>query len=281
MTKLATSLVGSQIEIAPGIYEIVPAPKLEMDVSNTKEDVGVFDLLVAHRNVPDNERHIVANWRQRRDTLRAITTLNSQCIDICCREISQNDRMAAAELWNKIRKGNNGDADINFVLEPYHVAILGLTATANIYEKALVKEARAHPLWENWGKDIRGIGELSLAGIIGEAGRSISCYRSVSALWKRFGLAVVNGERQRHGRTKDEMVLHGYHPQRRAFAYQLSTNLIRCQHSDGPYRELYEVRKQYELDRGVTQSHANNRALRYMTKDLLRSLWVAADALES
>lgn len=137
-------------------------------------------------------------------------------------------------------------------------------------EKPLCKAARKLPIYE-WAKGVRGLGDLSLAAIVGEAG-DIGKYRSVAALWKRMGLAVIDGGRQRLI-AGDAALIHGYNPMRRAAMHVIGTNLIRSANPE--YRALYDERKAYELAREVSKAQAHNRSLRYIEKRLLREMWKA------
>lgn len=224
---------------------------------------------------------IIALWRQRQDLRRAEQRLNLQCQSICRRECA-GDKDEAAKLWKALLKGETDNAALVLVLTPYRQAMTSLDIAAKGIEKELVRAARKHPLWLSWAKDVRGLGELSFAGFLGEAGRSIRDYRSVSALWKRFGLAVIGDERQRRVADAELALAHGYNPQRRSYAYVLSTNLIKTQKADDAYRVLYDRRKEHELAReGVTKAHAHNRAMRVMVKELLKDAWIAAGKISS
>lgn len=139
---------------------------------------------------------------------------------------------------------------------------------------------------------------------------TIGDYRSPAALWKRMGLAVVTEGRYevmdtrkgKKGDTRlvevtekgagrqrlvagDEALAHGYVPRRRAIMWNIGASIIKKQvvsarrqalpdaPSDGPYGEVYRMRKEYELARGQLPIVAHRRAQRYMEKRLLRDLW--------
>jgi hypothetical protein len=216
---------------------------------------------------------IVDLWRQRQDLATAANRLDLQC-QALCRRASDGDKDAAGALWRLIREGKGENAALSLVLIPYLTALAELESHRAALEKQIERRARELELWTNWGADVRGIGPLLIAGLVGEAGRPLSDYRSVSALWKRFGLAVLDGRRQR--RIAGEAARHGYSPRRRAFAYVVATSLMRSQREGDPYRTIYDKRKAYELGRGLPKGHAHNRALRVMTKALLCDAWAAA-----
>ena len=224
-------------------------------------------------DVSDAVPLLIELWRQRQDLRRAERGLIQQCQSIC-RRASGGDKDAGAELWAAVQAGS-ADPGLDMLLSPYRAAAGSLSASAAALEKQVIKLVRTLPLWTNWAVNVRGVAELSLGGLIGEAARSPAEYRSVSALWKRFGLAVIDGGRQRLIAGAEAAALHGYSPQRRAYAYTLSTNLMRSQRTGDPYRDLYDRRKAYELEREVPKGHAHNRALRVMVKALIRDVWIA------
>lgn len=229
---------------------------------------------------------IVALWRQRQDLCRAKQRLDLQCQAVI-RRYSDGDKAVAAKRWAAILK--SADDPVAAILMPYQMAMEPLEGSIHALELNYARMVRKLPLWTEWGKEVRGLGEGSMAGLIGEAARSPGDYRSVSALWKRMGLAVIDGGRQRKV-AGDAALEHGYAPQRRAFCYVLSTSLMKAQLRSvkdedgkkagesvaiGPYGELYLRRKAYELERGIPKAHAHNRAMRVMVKDLLKHCWVA------
>ncbi len=212
-------------------------------------------------------------WRLRQDLLRAHNRIELQCSAICRRWVA-GDLVEASKLLSAAKKGR-GPLGLLAVLDPYLQAMYTLKTAQKDQEKILKKMGKQHPLFQAFAKDVRGIAALSFVGLLGEAGREIQEYRSPAALWKRFGLAVIEGARQRRV-TGDAALIHGYAPQRRAFAYNIGVNLMMQQKEGDPYRTVYDKRKALELTRCETAGHANNRATRYMTKVLLRDLWFAA-----
>ena len=161
-----------------------------------------------------------------------------------------------------------------------------LVAARDDVESAMRKMAQSMPVWA-WGKDIAGFGPLGLAVIIGEAG-DLSNYATVSRLWKRLGLAVINGERQRKKANAEDAIAHGYNPRRRAevwscvgdplFKHQSGrvdkeTGLVL--RDPGPYRIVYDRAKAAFLERGTTKKHAHDHGMRLATKELIKDLWVA------
>lgn len=140
-----------------------------------------------------------------------------------------------------------------------------------------------------WQREVRGFGELGLARIVAECG-DLSNYANPAKVWKRMGLAVIDGERQRRV-TGGEAIRHGYVARRASIMYNIGESLLKT--NDGAYRETYLRRKEIEqqahpewaaqrvIDRvtgkpvAAHPKHYHNRARRYMTKLLLKNLWQA------
>lgn len=217
---------------------------------------------------------LVELWRQRQDLRRAFGRLDLQCQAICRRAVG-GDKVEAGKLWAKIKADKADHPALVMILSPYTEAMERLDESASGLERQVKALVRAMPIWTEWGVSVRGMAELSLGGLIGEASRPVGDYRSVSAVWKRFGLAVIDGGRQRLVAGAEMALIHGYSPQRRAYAYTLSQNLMRAQREADPYRLIYDRRKAYEMERGFPKAHAHNRALRVMVKELLKDAWVA------
>lgn len=177
--------------------------------------------------------------------------------------------------------------------------------------KAMKGYAVGLPVWNEWAQGVRGFGEASLAVIIAEAG-DLSVYPKKGHLWKRMGVAVVDGVRQgglAKTASKEDWIEHGYNRQRRSRMWNIGDALIKPQ---GPYRDVYLARCAYEharatatgllvvastaevietwakrglvvvkSPRGVDPAavigagHLHRRAQRYMEKRLLRDLWQA------
>lgn len=153
-------------------------------------------------------------------------------------------------------------------------------------EKDMVRLAGQLPV-AAWAEAIRGFSLLNLAIILGEAGRPLDAYATVSKLWKRLGLAVIDGERQRRKTDKDQAAAHGYSPKRRAEVYVVgSVSLFLGQKSGMKYRDIYDARRVYTASRvdatadlpagnsaKWTAGRCDNDARRVMTKALIADLW--------
>lgn len=167
--------------------------------------------------------------------------------------------------------------------------------------KEMERLAGQLPVWEAFGKGVRGFGARGLAVIVGEAGDLFN-YPKKGHLWKRMGVAVMgrgdglDDHRQGApgaGAKAADWIEEGYSKARRSRLFVIGDSMIKAQ---GPYREIYLARKAYEVERaallGLTvapsakipakrkaefrsEGHIHRRAQRYMEKRLLRDLWRA------
>ena len=144
-------------------------------------------------------------------------------------------------------------------------------------EKQLIKMASTLPVVP-WVESIKGLGikGVGLGQIVGEAG-DLSKYPSKAALWKRMGVAVFDGQRQRKTTDKVLAELYGYSPKRRSILFGLGESMIKAQ---GTYVPVYYREKERQLalhpellDKKGGKGHISNRARRYMEKLMLRDLW--------
>lgn len=173
--------------------------------------------------------------------------------------------------------------------EPFDTVEKGAT-------KQMERLAKELPVY-SWAEGVRGFGAVSLAIIVAEAG-DLSGYPEKGHLWKRMGVAVLDGVRQ-GGLTKtapkEAWIAHGYNRQRRSRMWNIGDALIKG-NGEGEYRQAYLARKDYERERAeaaglivapaakipkkrvaefMSDGHIHRRAQRYMEKRLLRDLWRA------
>lgn len=174
-----------------------------------------------------------------------------------------------------------------------HVIAAGLASAKPFVEleKTTAKrmEALAHqlPVW-SWAATVRGLGAVSLATIVGDAtsdqAPTIGDYRSKGGLWKRMGIATVDGIAQGKlgkGSAAAAWVEHGYNQRRRARMWVIGDCLIKT-NRDGPYRSLYLARKEIERQRDSEAKPIvhHRRAQRIMEQRLLHDLWLVWRRLE-
>lgn len=240
--------------------------------------------------------------RQRQDLHRAEKSLTLQIKAKCRRLCSDGVRAAhaaghqegsaamkraraamlkeAGKLYDAmLGKGEHPKAALAFALsQPFIQSRALLNAERKNTERSMAQVARQLPV-ARWTSTIRGLGIGSLAAIVGECG-DLSRYSTVAKLWKRLGLATINGERQQK-KTGAEGILHGYAPSRRSVMWNAGQAIFKAQSASdsrpaGYYREVYDQRKVYEVARGITPpARAHNRSTRYMEKRLVKHLWQA------
>lgn len=151
------------------------------------------------------------------------------------------------------------------------------------------------PVWP-FASTIRGLGPRALARIVGEAGIPLGDYRSFPGLWKRLGLAVIDGRAQRRIRGNPILAMvHGFSPARRAELWSIGDVMLRQQitreaderRAAGPYGCVYLRRRRRTERRMIETAHlpkedpdkwprarCHNDACRVMTKALIKDLWL-------
>lgn len=250
---------------------------------------------------------IKETWRQRVDLHRAEKSLTLQ-IKAKCRRVVEGDKGEAEVLYKSMLNGQKHQfaVTMSIVNAPFIDARGLIEANRKATEKQLEQMAKLLPIWP-WVQQVRGFGPLSLAAVVGEAG-DLANYDNPAKLWKRMGLAVIGGGRQRMV-AGAAAIEHGYNPARRSLVWNIGECLIKQQ---GEYRELYLARLIREVEkcwdealqhasttaatitswknRGLPEpvkvttidpaahrsaGHLHNRAKRYVEKRLLRNLWRA------
>lgn len=254
---------------------------------------------------------IVEVYRLRQDMIRARTKLILQA-KASLRRVFCGDKDKADAAYEAASK--DPSHEYRGQIQPYLASLDILDGQQSAYEKELVRDVKRLPIYA-WAKAIKGFGDLSLACLIGEASGyrnddgsfySVGDFKSVSALWKRMGLAVINGHRQGNpgkGASADDWIAEGYSKTKRSVMWNVGNSLILSMGKFRPlfgedvdanvdYTYLQKVfanRARYEGERlphkcgaAVKQSatgkdsytlHAANRAKRYTEKRLLRMLY--------
>lgn len=237
--------------------------------------------------------HRRVNW------LRAANRLRNQCFGVCM-GYCDGDKKEAERILKTIENGtcNSGAA---LACAPLMAARIPLDEARNKIENEMKRLARRLPVWQSWGAGVKGFGELTLAKILAGAG-DLGEYANPAKLWKRMGLALVDGERQRRvGGDVEKAVRHGYSAERRSDIWNAIEPMVKhvvtatkCE--DGspllnefgetvslpltPYGEYFVAERQRQRDklRGTKEcylKHALERAKRHLGKRILRDLWRA------
>ncbi|TIL94649.1 MAG: hypothetical protein E5Y73_11100 [Mesorhizobium sp.] len=234
-------------------------------------------------------------------TLQAMATVRfatHQDGDYDTDEAKAKARKRADDLYREVVSDPSNPLFAN--IAPYHLAMQPLDAQRAVYEKEMAKLVKRLPIYE-WAKSVKGLGDVGLATIVGECG-DVGTYRSVSAVWKRMGLAVFDGNRQGNpgkSATAEDWTAHGYVKTRRSVMWNVGNSLILSMGKFRPlfgedleaseytyYQKVFAARCRHEMakfEKPVTESktgkesyslHAANRAKRYTEKRMLRNLWI-------
>jgi hypothetical protein len=268
---------------------------------------GTGDVHASFDTQPTNDianliDQVKEQWRRRQMWHRAEKSLTLQA-KAMCRRIMAGDKGEAEKLYKSAMNGQDHEhAALAFLaMAPLLDARTVIERSRKEVEKQLTKCGKDLPA-AKWIEALHGVGFLSFAGIVGEAG-DLSLYSNPAKLWKRMGLAVINGGRQRKV-SGEEALEHGYSPTRRSLMWTIGDCIIKV---GGPYREVYDKRKAYEQEKNERGEYAERAARqlkeksydkkteafkcysvgkippaqihmsakRYMEKRLLRDLWRA------
>lgn len=186
-------------------------------------DNGIHHHCETQRGADSVVAQIQYFWRMRQRWHRAEKALILQGKALC-RGIVGGDKKEGSDLFDKAADGGDVDEATMLALTPFLLSIQHFASARSKYEKELCKMTRKVPA-HSFILETRGVGELSFAGMVGEAG-DIGSYKSVSALWKRMGLAVIDGRRQMKRTNVEEAELHGYNPSRRSLMWNVGGGLI-------------------------------------------------------
>lgn len=219
---------------------------------------------------------LIEQHRQRVDLHTAEKSLTLR-IKAKCRRLCEGDKKQAEILYKQMMllvKNKNAEqhdlAKVAFAANiPFLEARMPIEKSRKQIEKRIEVLAEQLPLGD-FVEETRGFSWGSAASIIGETG-DLNNYATVARLWKRLGLAVIDGERQRRVGGA-EAFTHCYVPHRRAIVWNVGACLIKT--GNKHYRAIYDRRKEYESDRVKTKGHAHNRAKRYMEKRFIKDLWI-------
>ncbi len=253
---------------------------------------------------------IVSLHRLRQGMIKAQTKLILQAKASIRFATQTDDDFASDEAKAAARKRNDGlysqvakdeSHPLHANLAPYHAALVPLEVQRKAYEKEMVRLVKLLPVYD-WVKSVKGFGDISFATIVGECG-DVGSFSSFSALWKRMGVAVVDGKRQGapgKDATAEDWTRHGYSPKRRSVGYVAREHLIGGMGKWRPvmdedvyanpdlthYQRVYAERARLEsvkLGLPVTCSakgkesykkHVSMRAHRYVEKQLLKHLYI-------
>lgn len=160
--------------------------------------------------------------------------------------------------------------------------------------KALQREVRKHPLY-GWVKRNRGIGEKQAARLLAVIGDPYwndlhERPRTVSELWAYAGYSVVGGEAQRRRKG----VKSNWNDKAKSRAFLMAQSCVKA--LGGHYRGVYDAAREQYADAihhvdcvrcgpsgkpavagsPLSPGHQHARALRRISKEILRDLWLEA-----
>ena len=144
-------------------------------------------------------------------------------------------------------------------------------------DKAIVKKTNELPECE-WWISHKGLSAKGLGLLTGDAG-DIARFDKESQLWKRMGMAVIDGKRQRRvAGNAAKAIEHGYNSDNRATMFTIvsSLNMERNKecYADHPWFNLARDYKKRKLAEGDRPCVAEARANRRIGKRILRDLFI-------
>ena len=197
-----------------------------------------------------------------------------------------------SKLYSQVCKQATPDdiALYEAIVAPFIEAMNPLRSREKSLTKEMEKLVKTLPVWK-WCDGQKGLGAASAARMIAQCG-DFTEYRSISALWKRAGLAVIDGERQRRV-TGDAAIIHGYSPYRRSVFWNMCQSFFKAQGTAEKgtatkYRLYYDAQKARQLEinsdtlgapskadptkRVCVLKHADNRAMRKLTGKIVQDM---------
>lgn len=242
---------------------------------------------------------IIEIYKLRQDMIKAATKLSLQAQAVIRRASGLGKDDNVSSIFKEAR--TNPEHKYHMHVFPHSLALEPLESQREMYEKELVRLVKQLPAYD-FVKGTKGFGDLSFACIIGETG-DLSNYSNPAKLWKRLGLAVMNGG-VRQGNpgksaTAEDWIEHGYSKSRRSVVWNAGNNFIGGMGKFRPvmsedvdanqtythYQKLFAKRcrlEQEKLGFEVEQAktgkesyklHASNRAKRFVEKRVIRDLW--------
>ena len=230
----------ANLPVAPAapISEIVEREPGEGEVDHSRCDLHPPAVDLA--TIIDTLRE---EWRDRQAWRRAEKSLLLQAKARCRALVADGSKVEAGKIYSAaIGKGDHQLAALAFArIEPLERARSVIEADCKLVERRLIALAKQLPV-AGFVEQTRGVGLLSLAGIVGEAG-DLANYATHQRLWKRMGLAVMPDGRQRRVGGADALA-HGYSPVRRSLMWNVGTCIVKA---GGPLKAVYDARKAIDL----------------------------------
>lgn len=205
------------------------------------------------------------------------------------RALCEGDKVKGAKMFDRIMEGDvrEGDEALAAIIEVFGGGIAQADTKIKSIERDMEKLAKRLPI-ADFVSQTTGLGWKSAACIVGEAG-DLSKYPSVAGVWKRLGLAVIDGDgRQRKCADAEKAAIHGYNPTRRSEVWQMADSMSRLvrtwtdketgevkKAATAPYGTYLEEEKLRQLAKGERPIVAETRAKRHMSKRVIRDMVLA------
>lgn len=157
-------------------------------------------------------------------------------------------------------------------------------------KSTVAAKLRDIPLWEEWLKDVKGIGPIITANLMNGIG-DISKFATISKVWRYCGMAVVEGRAERA--TKGQKM--HFSPRMKALMFLIGESFVKTK---GGYRKIYEDCRAEYAEKWLTPEdcgstgcknkgggkcmagHQNNAAKRKTVKIFLAHLFQVWNELE-
>ena len=263
--------------VPPNIYlprEHNSADRLDAEPQRRRVGATLSD--EGHRLIDPHFRgadigYLLELYRDYRAMVRTHTALTLQ-VKSFCRRIVGGDKGEA----DKLLKSIEGEAEHPLTsgaaarLVPFFAARDEIEKSRKQRLKEIEKLAKSLPAF-GFVATAPGFGTASFAAVIAECG-DLSNYANPAKVWKRMGLAVVDGKAQRRVTGIDGITM-GFSPARRSLMWNIGECIVKS--GKGKYRAAYDARKAYEVERNpeIKKIAAHARAKRYAEKLLLKDLW--------
>lgn len=225
-----------------------------------------------------------------------------------CRRFVGGDKVEGTALYNAAMGSGEHPlaAAALSAISPFVTARDIVESARKEREKHMRRMAKKLPCVD-WWCDQRGLAVDGFAAVMAECGDLLR-YDNPAKVWKRMGLAVIGGGRQRMVKG-DAALDHGYNPERRAIMWNIGEAMVKTR---GTYADVWLDRIRTEIAKAEAEGlivatttkvtveswekrglpapakvskldpakhrgcgHIHNRAKRYMEKRILRDLWRA------
>jgi hypothetical protein len=202
-------------------------------------------------------------------------------------KVREKIKTMALAMAERIKKGSKegGDGHARAAIDIIARNINDVAKKRERIDADIGRLAKTLPI-APWVDTVTGFSHTQAGLILAETG-NLSNYATPSRVWKRMGLAVLNGAAQRRIKG-DDAIPQGYVPRRRAVMYMIEDTVLRLsitgEKEDQPRASINEFGDIYMRERAKREARiaageklwkgAHYQARRIMGKELLRQMWV-------